>query len=652
MSRSAGSGRNLVVKVEGHELNVMRFKVVEEICIPFECTLWAKVENHAINLESVVGHQATFSIKKNGSSRSWHGVVSDVRQVHAEPTGNSTYRVKIVPTLWLTTMVHNHRVFQHETLPDIVDKVLKPYKIKPLRQLRETYPPHDYIVQYGESDFDFVNRMLEQAGISYYFEHGRSTKLIFSDAPHKSEPRAGAAIHYVDEPNIEAREDYITHVRLAHRFRPGKVSMRDFSFRRPAEALEAEATDGSPQEQKYEHYHYAPGSFLVETDSGSRLPHADDADRTRHQEPHGKRLAKNRLGALRRARRTVSFASNVPNLCPGVVFKMAGHPHDEISGNTKLLITDYVLTGSPTGFWQLSGEASFCADAYHCAIKTREPRIAGVQSATVVGPKGEEIATDEYGRVRTQFHWDRGGKGISHGQRSSPWMRVSQHWAGPHFGAMFVPRIGNEVLVRYFDGQPNRPAVVGRVHNKLQPVPYPLPKHDIKALWKTDTTPHEDDSYNEIRLDDRKKLELFYMQAEQDRRELVKEDETERTGDDRVAVVGQNRAAIVGKKDTTLVGKQFSVQVMKPPKSGKDKDADKDRKNDDKQLKILKQKMPKLELMPTKIDMTDEHILATTSSATLEMDGKEVVFEAKTQISLKAGGSIIIKGGPKVKINS
>jgi hypothetical protein len=193
--------------------------------------------------------------------------------------------------------------------------------------------------------------------------------------------------------------------------------------------------------------------------------------------------------------------------------------------------------------------------------------------------------------------------------------------------------------------------VVGRAHNKLQPVPYALPKHDIKALWKTDTSPHEDDSYNELRMDDRNDLELFYVQAEQDRRELVREDETERTGEDRVAMVGDKRTTIVGEKDTTLVGMQFSVQMMKPPSIGKDKDASGDRDNDAKQLNILKQKMPKIDLLPTKIDMTDEHILATTSSATLEMDAKELILEAKGEISLKAGGNIIIEGGPNVKIN-
>lgn len=645
--------QNLQLEAGGYVLDVMRFMIVEEICIPFECTLWAKIAHHEIDLESVVGHQATFSLRKEGSSRSWHGVVSDVRQVQAEKDGRSTYRVKLVPTLWLTTMVRNHRVFQHETLPDIVGTVLKTYGIKPDRKgLKDKYPDHEYIVQYGESDFDFVNRMLEQAGISYYFEHGNDeTKLVFSDLPHKNAPRPGEAIHYVDEPNVEARDDYVTHVRLAHRFRPGKVTLRDFSFRRPGQAIGAEAKAGLQQEQGYEHYHYAPRSFLVETKNGSRLTHADDAGRARHVEKHGQRLAEKRLGSLRRARRTVSFASNIPALCPGQVFAIAGHPHDEISASTKLLITDYVLKGSPTGFWELSGEASFCDDEYHCAIKTPKPRIAGVQSAVVVGPNAEEIWTDEYGRVRAQFHWDREGKGISGGKRTSPWMRVSQHWAGPNFGSMFIPRIGSEVLVRYFDGQPDHPAVVGRAHNKLQPVPYALPKHDIKTVWKTDTTPHEDDSYNELRMDDRNDLELFYMQAEQDRRELVRENETERTGEDRVAMVGEKRRTIVGEKDTTLVGMQFSVQMMKPPSSGKDKDSGGDRDNDAKQLNILKQKMPTIELLRTKIDMTDEHILATTSSATLEMDEKELILEAKGEVSLKAGGNIIIEGGPNVKIN-
>jgi type VI secretion system secreted protein VgrG len=303
------------------------------------------------------------------------------------------------------------------------------------------------------------------------------------------------------------------------------------------------------------------------------------------------------------------------------------------------------VQGSEHGNWLFMGTAVFADDPYAPPKFTPKARVAGVQSAFVIGPKGEEIYTDEYGRVRVQFQWDREGKGVSEGKPSTCWMRVAQPWAGKGWGVITIPRINHEVFVRYYDGDPDHPVVTSRTYNKLQPIPYPLPKHKAKSLWKTDTSKHKDNHYNEVRLDDRKDFELVYEQAQLDRQELVKRHETERTGISRAHAIGESRSAIVRKKDVVLVGKEYSVQMIKKPS--------------DREMEILAQrdtetppqKKPRLTPKATKVDMMDGKIMATTGKATVELDGSEIIFEAKGEISMRAGGRIVIFGGPFIKIN-
>jgi type VI secretion system secreted protein VgrG len=278
---------------------------------------------------------------------------------------------------------------------------------------------------------------------------------------------------------------------------------------------------------------------------------------------------------------------------------------------------------------------AFIEEPFRPALVTPRPTIAGVQSAVVVGPKGDdEIYCDEFGRVRVQFHWDREGK---HDEKSSCWMRVSQAWAGSGFGTMVIPRIGQEVLVAFFDGDPDQPVIVGRAYNASKTVPYTLPDHKTRSTWKSDSTP-KSQGYSEIRFEDKKGDELVYVQAQRDLQKLVKHNETERTGKSHMIVVGVDRGSVVGASDTTLVGEKYSVQMIAPPK--------------EEDLKVLAQQDPKIEPLPTKLEMIDEKIAATTGTAHVFVDKKDVIFEAKGAIGIKAGGNVIVKGGPNVRINS
>ncbi len=634
--------RNLILAIQGYEMDPREFEVTERLSTTFDVTVIARICDHDVDLKKIVGGKASFGIKTKQKERWWHGLATSAQLLRPEPNGESSYRITLAPALWLTKQVRTHRIFQHEAIPDIVEKVLAPYQIQLSKKLRQDHPKHEYVVQYAETDFNFVSRLLEDAGITFYFEHSRSdSKMVLDDSPDQGAP-AGRPLGYVVRPNPESRELWSTSVSVRACVTPGKVTLRDYNFRQPTRWLSAEAQNGVGYEPKLEQYIYAHGSMLVEKGGGGEGVQ-DDKGKARHHEDYGKKKAERWLHGMRCSSRRVSFATNDVGVAAGLVMKLGEHPHPDAGKD--LLINATYFGGTAHGAWVTMVEASLCEDGYAPPPITARPRIPGVQSAVVVGPKGEEIYTDEYGRVRVQFQWDREGKGVSDGEASSTWMRVAQAWAGKRWGMMNIPRIGHEVLVRYYDGNPDHPVVGGRVHNKIQPVPYKLPKHKAKSLWKSDSSPHRDNHYNEIRLDDRKDFELMYVQAQRDRQELVRRHETERTGENRVAVVGGSRSAIVREHDGTLVGKEFSLQMVKKP-SLEDMVI---LAGDDEQ--IPPQKKPKLQPQPTKIDMMDKKLMTTTGQATLEMDDDEIIFETKGELSFRAKGNVIVEGGSFIKIN-
>ncbi|MBI4951191.1 MAG: type VI secretion system tip protein VgrG [Myxococcales bacterium] len=637
--------QNLTLELAGLELSVRSFSVVEELSRPFEICVWARRSGPLLDLEGLLAGPAKLGVWLNGRARTWEGGVCEARLVRAEPTGESTYFVRVVPWLWFAGQSRTRRVFQHATVPAIVLRVLAPYRgDAPLSEepRGRTYPAREYVVQADESDLDFVSRLLEREGITYHFRFGERTLLVLAGKPHEATPRTGEAIGYTDEPHPEGRNAFVTKVRLAHRVRPGKVTLRDYDFRNPSFPLFASEAATHERELRYEHYYYAPGAFLCER-PGQERPLADDRGKARHDADEGAALAARRLVALRQGKRSLTLVTNQIDLAPGVVFEIQGHPHKELgaSGDSPpLLCTAARLRGGVAADVELELEAAFASDGWQPALVTPEPRFHGVASAVVAGTK--KLDCDEYGRVRVAHAWDREATGADASCRQ----RVSQPWAGSGYGAMFVPRFGQEVLVRCFEGNPDLPAVVGRGYHRLAPVPYPLDKHRSKSACKTQSlkaaadgrAADEENAYNELRLDDYHDHELVYLQAQKDRQTLVKHDQIERTGESRVAVVGGSRSSIVGQRDTRLVGVELSVQMIAPPSR--------------EALKLEAQKMPDLAPQPTKLDMVDKHILVTTAGATLEMDDGELVVEAKGELSIRAGGNVVFHGGPLIKINS
>jgi len=578
-------------------LEVRAFHVVDRMNELFEVEIVARSTSTDIDLESKIGRPAALEVTSpidaiTPTTRRWTGLCVDFAQTRVEPNGLSTYRIVVRPLLWKLSQRRNHRLFLHQSIVTIVSTLLDEWDIPFTPKLDEgQYPKLELRIQYGESDYDFFERLLEEAGIAYYFDDADGTsQLVLGDAPQSREPRA-AKIPFVDEMTSAGGGDieYATRIGLRHRVRPGTLAYRDHDYRRPSLDLKGTSSASSETEARYEQFVYHPGRFLHDEGTGGGTPTADDKGTARHDEGRGQRQATVSLEALRLKKRVVTFESNVIDLSPGVTFAFDEHPRSDL-GET-LLASGFELIATEDETWKVLGEAVFASTQYRPEQVTPKPRVWGVQVATIVGPGGEEIHTDEYGRVRVQFPWDREGQ---KDDNSSCWMRVSQGWAGAGYGGMHIPRIGQEVLVSFLDGDPDQPIVVGRVYNEAEPVPYKLPENKTVTTFKSDSSP-KTGGFNELRFEDAAGRELIFMQAEKDWSSLVKNDqmhvvgrnqstlirgeessatignntrlvqssEMETVGQSRVSVIGADRKTTVGATDTSFVGQLFSVTIAR-----------------------------------------------------------------------------------------
>ncbi|EYF02648.1 type VI secretion system Vgr family protein [Chondromyces apiculatus] len=578
-------------------IDVREFSVQESMSSLFAITLVVLSDNEAIDFDTVLGSPGRFQLRSGSHERSWTGLYRHIEQVGAEQEGLSTYRLTLVPELWLATQRRNHRMFQQLSELDIALLLLDEWSIPTRVKVTSSYKKRKYRVQYAESDYTFLCRLLEDAGISFYFAPAGdgTTEFVLSDAPHREERRE-PAIPFRDDVSLQHGE-HLTRVRVAQQVRPGRYIMRDHDYRRhptnqPLSSAEASSV---AVEKRLERYHYTPGAFLFGTDKGDATPSADDRGKTRVDDAEAALLAQKRLEAKRASARVCTFETNALDLAPGVVMSMEEHPRPDLDPSHKLLVVETTLEGTSVGAWTQRCEARSGDLAYRPPLSTPKPRALGAESATVVGPRDEEIHTDEFGRVRVHFHWDRESQ---MDEQSSCWIHVSQPWGGSGFGGINLPRVGQEVLVEFLGGDPDRPVIVGRLFTNLQKVPYKLPASKTQSGWKSSST-NKTGGYNEIMFEDAAGQELVRIQAERNLSKLVKNDETITVGHDRTKVVknneditigknltkhvkvserevtgvsrnivvGVNRSAQIGGVDSTMVGETHVVMVAPPGES-------------------------------------------------------------------------------------
>ena len=566
-------------------LDVRRFVVHEAVSSLFRVSVWAHSPDPSLDLAGLVGKATGLRIESPvkfalSPVRLWSGICASAAQTQAETAPKlSTYVFEIAPVLWLLTKRSGHRVFQHLSIPDIVDRLLGEWQIVPTWEVdRGSYPKLEFKVQYGESDLTFFSRLLEEAGITFLFEDDdQQTRLILCDEP-QTRARRSKAIPYFQHANSAEEKEYVNKALIGHEVRPGAFVLQDYDFRRPALPLREAAPKSPGPEDRNEQFRYEPGSYLAELGAGGGTPVADDKGVARYDLGYGKDKAARLLAGARAGKAGVTLETNAIDLRPGAILEVSNHVHPDLAGRPQL-VTHTALEGSLGAPWQLTVRAIPAELPYLPPAVTPKPSVRGVQSATVVGVASDaelqEIHVDELGRIRVLFPWDREGRADDY---ASCWMRVSQGWAGKAYGMMHIPRVGQEVLVTFLDGDPDQPVITGRLHNARQPLFYPLPDNKTISTVKSDSSP-SDAGYNEIKFEDKKGEELFYQQAEKDQRVLIKHDETitvlnnrrksvavnetDTTGVNRTEVTGLNRSEAVGVDKTTLIGGNRSKWIMR-----------------------------------------------------------------------------------------
>ncbi len=458
----------------GDALDVRWFSVDERMSRLFTVKIRAVSRNLDIDFDAIIAKDAVFSLTTSEATKSWRGLVADMDQVRVDKDGLATYTLTLAPRAVVLTQRKNYRVFQFMSELDIVKKLLSEWGVPHRAKANEAvHKPRKFRVQYGESDFTFASRMLEDAGISFYFEDsGEETTLVLDD-----EPQQGDVTHpglpFFDKPDV-ATSHFVTKVNIARRVRPGKMTIGDVDYRRAsAQQPRQSATTGLPQEGLLEQFDHEPGAFLYQRldAAGGHTPVADDRGASRTDESAGDRKTTNRLLGKRQDAQTVRFESSALDLAPGKILVIEDHPHASLG--TSLLAAASHIEGNHDETWRVRVDSVPTDVPFRPEPVTPKPRIPGLESATVVGAESDEIHTDEYGRVRVHFHWDRESE---RDENSSCWVPTNQPWAGAGFGGINLPRVGQEVLVDFLDGDPDRPVVLGRVFTEHQPPPYKMPE--------------------------------------------------------------------------------------------------------------------------------------------------------------------------------
>ncbi len=628
---------------DSSEYLVSRFRGTEGLCRLFRFEIELVSSDSPVEFDDLVGREASLTVDNGFGERRFHGIIGHF-EVTGETRDRTYYRVELVPKVWLLTHRYGSRIAQQMSVPDIISDVLVRAGISSDRfrlNLEREYPLRDYCVQYRETDFNYICRLMEEEGIWWYFEQEEDDHvLVLADSPAGYSPIDGSsALAYRPPSGMNTSGEHLLRFRLGRSVRPGAVTLRDFSFKNPRLDLQTGSDTDHDQDLEFSDY---PGEY----DSQSR----------------GTELARLRAEEFE-ASRTVGYGqSNCHRLVSGRTFEVSRHPQETLNskylltsvthegkqatsrsstgtqGQTTLLdarvhqslmaarqseigtvrelaegllqIASSLEAGDPTAHraltaWvfhagQVSRDPAAAAgasggnpldalaipnlledlarsplvdrdsQAYACTFECipaevtyRPPRITpwpvmrGSQTARVVGPEREEIYTDEYGRVKVQFHWDRQGR---FDENSSCWIRVSQGMAGGQYGMMFLPRVGQEVIVDFLEGDPDQPIITGRVYNKDHMPPYALPDERTRSCIKTRSSPGGGGG-NEIRFEDRKDQEQFLLFAQRDLHVRVKNDRVENVEHDRHLTVDENKFELVKKSKSAEVRLDFSEKI-------------------------------------------------------------------------------------------
>nr|WP_306465636.1 type VI secretion system tip protein TssI/VgrG [Corallococcus exiguus] len=560
----------------GGSWRVVSLHAQEGLSELYTCTLDLANEDLGADVDGLLGSSCEVLISRDATSRRLCGIVHRVEHTGTK-AGHLLARVFVVPALWALSQRKDSYIFQEKTVPQILEEVLseglQPFERSFRMQLDREYLPREYCVQYRETDLDFVLRLMEEEGLFFFFEHsGEREELVLVELNEQCptcETVGAGPIKLMGPEAGTAQDETLRSFEFAQKLHTTSVVVRDFNWTHPDYDLTREARAEDAHGRDRESYEY-PAPLLGPYDKGEKKYKYEPAQKQEEL----RRQAFQSEGRRGRGEGTVT------GFVPGAMFELTGHGHPALDGWYLLTRVEHFghapeeLTsdsheedkeGAGHERYRNAFESLPLDVAFRPERRRSRARMAGLQTATVVGPSGEEIFTDEHGRIKVQFHWDRAGQ---RNEKSSCFLRVAQVWSGLGWGFVFLPRIGMEVLVDFLEGDPDRPLVVGCVYNGQNQPPYPLPDQKTRSTIRTSSTPGGD-GFNELRFEDAAGEEELFIHAQKDFNEVVLNNhstqvkanqsnavdgsQTETVGGEQSMTVTGNRTKTVKKNETTHV---------------------------------------------------------------------------------------------------
>lgn len=604
------------------KLLLVRFTCREVLSRLYEIDAEVVSEDYNVDFDKILGTAVTIKMMRGDAKfRYFCGVVS--RFVQTGGVGDhARYEMRIVPWLWLLTRTADCRIFQNKSVPDIIKAVFGLYPFADFKpNLSADYKAKEYQVQYRETDFNFISRLMEHEGIAYYFTHDDKGKhtLHLVDAPSAYNPYAGyEKIDWAGAKGRALDKQTISDWTYEKSVQPAKYATTDYNFKKPSTPLLAPVENPPAHAAKEFEIFDAPGEY--------------------EEKAAGDEIAKIRLQELQSSQELAAGSGNARGMCVGCTFELNNPPREAWKGK-KWLFTEAVHRAVSDPFFAQRGGNP---DEYSCrfsvvnsetlwrpARSTPKPTIPGPQTAIVCGPKGNEIHTDEFGRVKVKFHWDRESKAD---ENSSCWIRVSQRWAGKNWGTIMIPRIGHEVVIEFLEGDPDRPIITGSVYNAEHTPAYPLPEQATISSWSSLSTP-DGSKYNEIAFQDKKDGEKMFILASKDQDIIVLNDQKMEVRNDRHVTVKKN--------SFNKVENNFNEEIT-----------------GDAKIKIGKENhltvegLQAIKVVKSKSTTVGDDVIDKFDANHMEATAKEYHLTA-TDIILEATGNITLKvGGNSIAIDS
>lgn len=611
------------------------FEGTEYISKPFFYRLQMFSSNKEIDLSQVVGKSVTVNIYSNGdNTRYINGIVGRFTLVQGDPLSEvAMYEAEIHPWLWMLTFRADCRIFQAKTAVEIIEKVFSDAGYTDYKSsLTKTYPQREYCVQYRETDFNFVSRLMEEEGIFYFFEQADgSHTLVMGDDPsaHSDCPTTSTITYRANVVQRQIEEDIVSICKLEQAVVSSGYGLNDYNFTTPSTSLHV-TSNGTGNGGTIEDY---PGN------------HGDTGG--------GERLSQEHLESVEAMKTVMTVSGRCRSLIAGYKVTLQSHPRSDfntsyvmVSLHIKATLEDYVAT-------------AHCIPStvpFSPPMETRRPIIPSTQTALVVGKAGEEIWVDSYGRIKVQFYWDRVGQ---KDENSSCWIRVAQGWAGKTWGIMFIPRIGQEVVVSFLEGNPDRPLITGAVYNAEQTVPYALPGNQTKSTIKSQSSKNGQGKFNEFRFEDNIGSEEIYIHAQKDENLVVENDVTRTikhnetttiTNDCTLTINHDNTITVKNNRSRTVSDGNDSLTVSTGTRSvtvqGKETHTNHDAFDhtvDSNYTLTVKGNLT--------ISVTGD-LKITAKSITMESSSAGVTVKAATSMLSQSGTSLDIKSGTAMKLTA